>query len=370
MDQAATGAVDKVLLECSVCLTLPQCNIYQCTKSDAHLLCKDCHSQLSKPPKCPVCREPFPRSPRRSHLAEQMVASLYQSAKTTGGPKISTPPLGHQNGFSEEEELNIALQESLKISENDSAPSGEAGASSWTVPTLPMTVGQTADLWLKLDRLHSRYVEWRENPDMRETLEGYAYQYLTVVPQDRRFCQPGFGDSFIAGSARMIPDFSAEKAAQAFNLIEGVIIRPRKYRKNIQKASPRTPRSKLDHCLQSLYGADRLFQQLGYQFSSLTCQGYHSTFLVREGAVDTETAMLVARDCLLASVECKILTTAMQVLSINGVSATWEELISFRRERVGTPQQIALHFAIETGLPLTAPWPETTLFTTLPETLD
>ena len=72
MDQAATGAVDKVLLECSVCLTLPQCNIYQCTKSDAHLLCKDCHSQLSKPPKCPVCREPFPRSPRRSHLAEQV----------------------------------------------------------------------------------------------------------------------------------------------------------------------------------------------------------------------------------------------------------------------------------------------------------
>ena len=44
-----------------------------------------------------------------------MVASLYQSAKTTGGPKTSTPPLGHQNGLSEEEELNIALQESLKV---------------------------------------------------------------------------------------------------------------------------------------------------------------------------------------------------------------------------------------------------------------
>ena len=57
----------------------------------------------------------------------------------------------------------------------------------------------------------------------------------------------------------------------------------------------------------------------------------------------------------------QILTTAMQVLSINGVSATWEELISFRRVRVGTPQQIALHFAIETGLPLTAPWPETSM---------
>ena len=119
--------------------------------------------------------------------------------------------------------------------------------------------------------------------------------------------------------------------------------------------------SKLDRCLQSLHGADGLFYQLGYQLSTRTTRwGNPATFLVEAGAVDTETAMLVARDCLLARMECKILTTAMQVLSMNGVSATWEELIALRRARVGTPQQIAWYFAFEkAGLPLTAPWSET-----------
>ena len=76
-------------------------------------------------------------------------------------------------------------------------------------------------------QLHARPWEWRANPDIRKTLEGYAYQYLTVVSPDRRFCQPGFGDYYIAGSAREIPDFSPVKAAKAFDLIEGVVFRPR-----------------------------------------------------------------------------------------------------------------------------------------------
>ena len=86
-------------------------------------------------------------------------------------------------------------------------------------------------------QLQGRHEEWRANPDMRKRLEGYAYQYLTVVSQERRFCQPGFGDFFIAGSARTIPDFSPEKAAQAFNLIEGIIFGSRKYRKKVKASS-------------------------------------------------------------------------------------------------------------------------------------
>ena len=61
------------LLQCSVCLSLPECNIYHCSKSDSHLTCQNCHSQLPKPPLCPTCREPFPVTPRRSHLAEQVI---------------------------------------------------------------------------------------------------------------------------------------------------------------------------------------------------------------------------------------------------------------------------------------------------------
>ena len=88
-----------------------------------------------------------------------------------------------------------------------------------------------------LKQLTGKHREWRVNPGLREMLEGDAFRYLTVVPHERRFCQPGFGEFFIAGSARMIPDFSAEKAAKAFNLIEGVIFGPPNYMKKIQQAS-------------------------------------------------------------------------------------------------------------------------------------
>ena len=44
-----------------------------------------------------------------------MVASLNQSAKTTGRPKTSTPPLGQAPSLSEVEDLELALQESLKV---------------------------------------------------------------------------------------------------------------------------------------------------------------------------------------------------------------------------------------------------------------
>ena len=98
-------------------------------------------------------------------------------------------------------------------------------------------------IYHKLNQLQWRHEEWRASPDLRKTLEGYAYQYLTVVPHERRFCQPGFGDFFIAGSARMIPDFSAEKAAQAFNLIERIIFGSPSYRKKIQASKSHVPSS-------------------------------------------------------------------------------------------------------------------------------
>ena len=59
----------------------------------------------------------------------------------------------------------------------------------------------------------------------------------------------------------------------------------------------------------------------------------------RRRAKIKERARVVARDCLLASVECKILTSAMQGLQMSGVAATWEELIAFRRDHVGSPEQ-------------------------------
>ena len=79
--ESKTGEVKKVvdadliekmgkLFQCSVCLNLPLCHIYQCKKG--HLICKDCHSRLTKPISCPSCRVPMINTPIRSRAAENV----------------------------------------------------------------------------------------------------------------------------------------------------------------------------------------------------------------------------------------------------------------------------------------------------------
>lgn len=58
----------------------------------------------------------------------------------------------------------------------------------------------------------------------------------------------------------------------------------------------------MDTCLN---GADRLFLEMGYRPTP-------SESLVLDGAVDQDKATIVARDCILACVECQILVAAMQ----------------------------------------------------------
>ena len=48
---------------------------------------------------------------------------------------------------------------------------------------------------------------------------GYVRQYLYLVPQDRKFCSSAPSE-IIWQSARWIPNFSALKAASAFEAIE------------------------------------------------------------------------------------------------------------------------------------------------------
>ena len=50
-------------------------------------------------------------------------------------------------------------------------------------------------------------------------LLGYVRQYLYLVPQDRKFCSSAPSE-IIWQSARWIPNFSALKAASAFEAIE------------------------------------------------------------------------------------------------------------------------------------------------------
>ena len=51
------------------------------------------------------------------------------------------------------------------------------------------------------------------------TMLGLVAEYLSIVPQQRKFVNPSTGD-IVANSAKWKPDFSLIKAANAFRAIE------------------------------------------------------------------------------------------------------------------------------------------------------
>ena len=60
--------------QCPVCLSLPVCNIYQCT--EGHLVCKDCHDKMPTPISCPTCKSQMPSVPMRCRTAEQVTTRV------------------------------------------------------------------------------------------------------------------------------------------------------------------------------------------------------------------------------------------------------------------------------------------------------
>ena len=101
-----------------------------------------------------------------------------------------------------------------------------------------MSESLTTELWLKIDQLHLKYLQSEDTPaklDIRKKLEGnkgrslyYVFyftisglvaEYLSIVPQQRKFVSPITGD-IVANSAKWKPDFSLVKAANAFRAIE------------------------------------------------------------------------------------------------------------------------------------------------------
>lgn len=195
---------------------------------------------------------------------------------------------------------------------------------------------ETADLWLKIDQLHLNYLRVEEScrkVDIRKKLEGYIHHYLCTVPQDRKFCNPLTAD-VIRKSCTWIPGFSALAAGRAFQALEtyaaNLINQP--WRKEFREVR-QYGGFYVHHVDSALYGADRIFHQLGYLTS-----GVRTLQLPEGDPVDQDKAVTVARDCLLAYVECQIAAAIMQ-----GVSAqfpcSWTEVLDFRRDHVGTPEQ-------------------------------
>jgi len=85
-----------------------------------------------------------------------------------------------------------------------------------------MSDNRTADLWLKIDQLHLKFLQAEETPaklEIRKKLEGLVAEYLSLVPHERKFVSGTTGD-LVANSAKWKPDFSLVKAANAFRAVE------------------------------------------------------------------------------------------------------------------------------------------------------
>ena len=133
-----------------------------------------------------------------------------------------------ENARSFEYHRNSLVSGSIKYTKNRAQPS------------MNMSENLTSELWLKIDQLHLKYLQSEDTPaklDIRKKLEGeliaclmlrllfikyllgLVADYLSIVPQQRKFVNPSTGD-IVANSAKWKPDFSLIKAANAFRAIE------------------------------------------------------------------------------------------------------------------------------------------------------
>lgn len=202
-----------------------------------------------------------------------------------------------------------------------------------------MSESLTSELWLKIDQLHLKYLQSEDNPlklDIRKKLEGLVADYLSIVPQQRKFVSAATGD-IISNSAKWKPDFSLVKAAQAFRAIEqyaaNLINQPwRQEFWNIRQYS-----GFYKHSVETaLFGAEKMFMDMGYSPSPGQAQVLSlAQPRVGEHPVNIDMVTSVARDCVLACVECHLLAEVHNTVSAQ-FPTVLEEVIDFRRDHIGS----------------------------------
>lgn len=225
----------------------------------------------------------------------------------------------------------------------------------------------TSQLWLKIDQIHLHYIETEEAAAklrIRGKLEGLVAEYLCSVPHDRRFVSLSTGDLIMntVGWARWsgshlsswyTPNFSMAKMGNAFHAVE-------QYAVNLIKEPRRQDLWKIhqlsvpyrESIQEGLFYADQLFLEMGFV---PTCVGVllelppcHSE---QEHPVNIAAVRSVARDCLLAFVECSIIAKIQSRVSAAGVSlnsgAELVKLVKFRRDNVGSVEKAAAEFVFK-----------------------
>jgi len=211
----------------------------------------------------------------------------------------------------------------------------------------------TSQLWLKIDQIHLHYIETEEAAAklrIRGKLEGLVAEYLCSVPHDRRFVSLSTGD-LIMWAHWYAPNFSMAKMGNAFHAVE-------QYAVNLIKEPRRQDLWKIhqlsvpyrESIQDGLFGADKLFLEMGFAPTSTLgvlelppCPSGHP--------VNIAAVTCVARDCLLAFVECSLIAKIQSRVGAAGVSlnsgAELIKLVKFRRDNVGSVEKAAGEFVFK-----------------------
>jgi len=201
----------------------------------------------------------------------------------------------------------------------------------------------TSRLWIKIDQLHLHYFKTEEAAAklrIRSKLEGLVAEYLCSVPYDRRFVSLSTGDLITNTIVRARPNFSMAKMGTAFLAVE-------QYAANLIKEPGSQELWKIyqlsvpykESIQDGLSGADKLFLEMGFALTSTV--GVLELPPPRNGQhpVNIDAVTSVARDCLLAYVECSLIAQIQTRVSAEGFSlysgAELVKLVEFRRDNIG-----------------------------------
>ena len=197
---------------------------------------------------------------------------------------------------------------------------------------------EVAELWIKIDKLHLQYLETVEDVAklrIRSDLEDEVVKYLSIVPHDRRFVSLTTGD-IITSTMMSHPNLSLPNIASSFRAVE-------QYASNLINDSGRTVPElwKIDQ-RSSFYvetiqnrlagGAVKFFLEMGFTNTA--------PFILELPALNISAVTAVARDCLLAAVECSLMAEIETGVSEAGFPFfSLLEIDQFRRNNLGSVKQ-------------------------------
>ena len=168
-----------------------------------------------------------------------------------------------------------------------------------------------------------------------------ACSYLEVAPHPIKFSFFWLSD-FLFDSMKSNPKFSLKKASEAFHLLESqavfMIRFPYSTHSSIISFNSGILQRVDDSDLWSIF--NQLFLEMGFESG-------RDGFNVRKHGSTKQTLLRIGRDCLLAKVECSMISSIWKGVSEAGVQVSLAELAHFRKGHIGSVQRAIDEFVIQ-----------------------